>query len=159
MNEKDKKSSFRVPDTYFDHFDEKIVCKINPKNPVNGFIIPPDYFQEVENQILNKIQYPKLKNSSHFIYSWRLMALGAFAFIAALFFLNEKTVINQTELSEFFIEDYLTYNTTYEIAELSDYSFEIGNFNENYESIATDDAMEIILYGETPTNLNLFDDE
>ena len=35
----------------------------------------------------------------------------------------------------------------------------MGNFIENYESIAIDDALEIRLYGETPTNLNLFDDE
>ena len=75
------------------------------------------------------------------------------------FFINEKTAIDQNELVEFFIEDYLIANTTYEIAEHSDYYFEMGNFIENYESIAIDDALEIRLYGETPTNLNLFDDE
>ena len=79
--------------------------------------------------------------------------------VITLFFINEKMAIDQNELVEFFIEDYLIANSTYEIAEHSDYSFEMGNFIENYESIAIDDALEIRLYGETPTNLNLFDDE
>ena len=79
--------------------------------------------------------------------------------VIILFFINEKTAIDLNDLVEFFIEDYLITNSTYDIAEHSDYSFEIGNFIENYESIAIDDALEIRLYGETPTNLNLFDDE
>ena len=83
----------------------------------------------------------------------------AMACVITLFFINKKTAIDQNKLVEFFIEDYLITNTTYDIAEHSDYSFEMGNFIENYESIAIDDALEIRLYGETPTNLNLFDDE
>ena len=83
----------------------------------------------------------------------------AVASVVVLFFVNEKTALDQNELADFFMEDYLMVNTTYEIAEHSDYSFEVGNFIENYESIAIDDALEIRLYGETPTNLNLFDDE
>ena len=83
----------------------------------------------------------------------------AVACVITLFFINKKTAIQQNELVEFFIEDYLIINSTYDIAEHSDYSFEMGNFIENYESIAIDDALEIRLYGETPSNLNLFDDE
>lgn len=83
----------------------------------------------------------------------------AAACMVALFYFNETNAVDQNELAEFFIEDYLTTNTTYEIADHTDYYFEVGNFIENYESIGIDDALEIRLYGETPTNLNLFDDE
>ena len=83
----------------------------------------------------------------------------ALASVVVLFFINEKTALDQNELADFFMEEYLMVNSTYEIAEHSDYSFEVGNFIQNYESITIDDALEIILYGESPTNLNLFDDE
>jgi hypothetical protein len=79
--------------------------------------------------------------------------------VLTLFFLNENTIDDQSEFAAFFIEDYLTNNTNYEIAEHSDYFFETSNFIDSYETITIDDALEIRLYGETPTNLNLFDDE
>ena len=78
--------------------------------------------------------------------------------ILTLFFLNEKIDREQTELADFFIENYLNENTTYEIADHSDYYFETSSFIENYESMALEDAMETRLFGETPTNLNLFYD-
>ena len=156
MNRIDKKSPFKVPDGYFNHFEQKIARQIDSINPNNGYQTPIDYFQKVENKILDRIDYHKPKTGSLSDYVWKAMAVAC---VLALFFINEKTAADQNELAEFFIEDYLTTNTTYEIAEHYDYSYEIGNFIENYESIALDDAMEIRLYGETPTNLNLFDDE
>jgi hypothetical protein len=79
--------------------------------------------------------------------------------VVIVFFINEKNTVDQDDLAEFYIENYLTTNNTFEIADHSDYYFEVGNFIENYESIDIDDALEIRLYGETPTNLNLFDYE
>lgn len=156
MSSIDKKSPFKVPDGYFNHFDQKLAQKIDTINPNNGYRTPINYFQEVEDQILNRIDYPEPKTPSFTRYVWKAMAVAC---VVSLFFVIEKNAVDQTELADFFIEDYLTVNTTYEIAEHSDYSFEIRNFIENYESIAVDDALEIRLYGETPTNLNLLDDE
>ena len=48
--------------------------------------------------------------------------------ILTLFFLNEKIDREQTELADFFIENYLNENTTYEIADHSDYYFETSSF-------------------------------
>jgi len=81
------------------------------------------------------------------------------AAVFAFFFLNENTSEPNLEMVDFFLDDYLTLNNTYEIAEQSDYYFETANFIENYASISIEDAMELRLYGETPTNLNLFEDE
>ena len=156
MKRIDKKPPFKVPDGYFTHFDQKLAKQIISIDPINGFKTPDNYFQEIENYIVNRVNYSKLKKVHLLNYIWKAIAVAC---VITLFFINEKTVIDQNELVEFFIEDYLIANTTYEIAEHSDYYFEMGNFIENYESIAVDDALEIRLYGETPTNLNLFDDE
>ena len=156
MSRIDKKSPFKVPDGYFNHFEQKLAQKIDAINPNTGYRTPLDYFQKVENQILHSVDYPKGKSLFNWSYTWKAMAAAC---MVALFYFNETNAVDQNELAEFFIEDYLTTNTTYEIADHSDYYFEVGNFIENYESIGIDDALEIRLYGETPTNLNLFDDE
>lgn len=156
MNRIEKKSAFKVPDGYFNHFDKQIAKRIESINPINGFRTPVDYFEKVENQILDKIDHPRSKTTTFKDYLWKAIAVAS---VITIFFINQNIVIDRNEFSEFFIEDYLTENTTYEIAEHTDYSFEIENFIENYESITVEDALEIRLYGETPTNLNLFDDE
>ena len=152
----DKESHFRVPKSYFNDFNQKIAQKIDSIEPNSGFRTPADYFQKIENRILDQVDYYKEAPPFYSNYIWKAMAVAS---VVVLFLVNEKTTLDQNELADFFMEDYLMVNTTYEIAEHSDYSFEVGNFIENYESIAIDDAMEIRLYGETPTNLNLFDDE
>ena len=150
-----KKSPFRVPDDYFIHFDKNMNQRISSTNSRDGFKIPPSYFQKLEDQILSKINYSKGINIFISEKFWRVMAVTA---ILTLFFLNEKIDREQTELADFFIENYLNENTTYEIADHSDYYFETSSFIENYESMALEEAMETRLFGETPTNLNLFYD-
>jgi len=156
MGSIDKKSHFKVPEGYFNDFNQKIAQKIYSIEPNIGFRTPIDYFQKIENQILDQVDYHKGAPTSYSNYIWKAIAVAS---VVVLFLVNEKTALDQKELADFFIEEYLVINTTYEIAEHSDYSFEVGNFIENYESISIDDALEIRLYGETPTNLNLFDDE
>ena len=150
-----KKSPFRVPNDYFIHFDKNMNQRISSTNSRDGFKIPSSYFQKLEDQILSKISYSKGINIFISEKFWRLMALTA---ILTLYFLNEKIDREQTELADFFIENYLNENTTYEIADHSDYYFETSSFIENYESIALEDAIETRLFGETPSNLNLFYD-
>ena len=156
MDEINKKSPFKVPDGYFDHFDDRIVQKVNSIDPQDGFMTPDNYFEKVEGIILSKMDYPQPNTPVFSRFLWKVMTVVA---VLTLFFLNENTIDDQSEFAAFFIEDYLTNNTTYEIAEHSDYFFEISNFIESYETINIDDALEVRLYGETPTNLNLFDDE
>ena len=156
MDEINKKSPFKVPDGYFDHFDDRIVQKVNSIDPQDGFMTPDNYFEKVEGIILSKMDYPQPNTRVFSRFLWKVMTVVA---VLTLFFLNENTIDDQSEFAAFFIEDYLTNNTTYEIAEHSDYFFEISNFIESYETINIDDALEVRLYGETPTNLNLFDDE
>ncbi len=156
MSKINQKKPFIVPDGYFDRFEEKINRRIRNKNAVGGFITPVSYFEKVENEILKKVNYPEAKLPVAKPYWWKAVAVAA---IFALFFFNQNTPNDSTEFAAFFIEDYLTFNTTYEIAELSDYALETEMFGDMYESIAIEDMIELNLYGESPTNLNLFEDE
>ena len=156
MNKLDKKLPFKEPENYFNNFYKKLEKKIESINSYNGFSTPKNYFQKIENQIQNQFYNRNEESPSHSNYIYKVIAVAG---ILVVFFINEKTTDNSINLADFFIEDYLMVNSTYEIAEHSDYSFEIGNFIENYESIAIDHALEITLYGETPTNLDLFNDE
>lgn len=156
MNKNQNKSSFKVPEGYFDQFENELFGKIKVKNPVNGFTAPAHYFETLDNRILNRLKEVQPERISFVLHLWKAIAVAA---VFAFFFLNENTSEPSHEMLDFFIEDYLTLNTTYEIAEQSDYYFETRFFIENYASISIDDAMELRLYGETPTNLNLFEDE
>ncbi len=156
MSKIDKKSPFKVPDGYFNHFDQKLSQRIDTINSTTGYRTPLNYFEKIENQVIHRIGYQKPRLKPNWGHSLKAMAV---AFVVIVFFLNKKNTVDQDDLAEFYIENYLTTNNTFEIADHSDYYFEVGNFIENYESIGIDDALEIRLYGETPTNLNLFDDE
>lgn len=154
MNELDKKTPFRVPEGYFEGFDQKIAQKMDTIDSKNGFKTPPHYFQKVENQILDQIKFPKTQS-----FSYILRKTAAVAAVLIVFLFNENTAFEKNELAEYFIEDYLISKSIYEIADHSDYQFEMGNLIDHYESIALDDALDMVLYGESPTNLNVFDDE
>ena len=102
------------------------------------------------------VKYPNHHTATLGSALWKIASIIVLMFV---FYYNEQSVVNQNEFAEFYIEDYLTFNTTYEIADHSDYSFENSNFSNSYESVSIDDTIELRLYGESPTNLNLFDDE
>ena len=156
MNKNQNKSSFRVPEGYFNQFEDELFGKIKAKKPVNGFTAPAHYFETLDHRILNRLKEAQPERISIVRHLWKAIAVAA---VFAFFFLNENTSEPNLEMVDFFLDDYLTLNNTYEIAEQSDYYFETANFIENYASISIEDAMELRLYGETPTNLNLFEDE
>jgi len=150
------KSPFKVPKGYFEDFDSRLIQKKKNTSEKNGFIVPNGYFQRVEKDILNKVKYPNHQAATLGSALWKIASIIVLMF---LFYYNEQSMVNQNEFAEFYIEDYLTFNTTFEIADHSDYSFENSNFSNSYESVSIDDVIELRLYGESPTNLNLFDDE
>ena len=156
MSKFPNKSPFKVPKGYFEDFNSRLIQKIKNTSEKNGFIVPNGYFQRVEKDILNKVKYPNHHTATLGSALWKIASIIVLMF---LFYYNEQSMVNQNEFAEFYIEDYLTFNTTYEIADHSDYSVENSNFSNSYESVSIDDTIELRLYGESPTNLNLFDDE
>ena len=157
MSETNNKSPFRVPENYFDLFEKDIMDQVNSAVSENGFTTPKNYFNEVDNQILEKLNSPIKDGLFSTRYWYRVVAVAA---VALVFYFNDKINREQSEMAELFIEDYLIENSTYDIADHSDYyNFGVDNFLSSYESIEIDNALELRLYGENPTNLNLFDDE
>ena len=145
---------FRVPNNYFNDFDENLKGKIDLENHKIDFKVPENYFSKVEAIILSQINFNKTKTVPIFRY-----LLGAAAAIVAFIFITfETSVDDNTETTVLILEDYLMENSTYEIAgHNADYlSYEMINMD---QSINYEDALELRLLSETPMNLNLFDDE
>lgn len=92
MDEINKKSTFKVPDGYFDQFDDRIVQKVNSIDPQDGFMTPDNYFEKVEGIILSKMDYPQLNTPVFSRFLWKAMTVVS---VLTLFFLNENTINDQ----------------------------------------------------------------
>lgn len=64
-NNKLKSNNFKIPDGYFDSFEENLFHKLNndPFSKNDGFNVPDNYFVSVESNILNKLDFSSTNNS------------------------------------------------------------------------------------------------
>ena len=150
MNDLDKKSSFKVPEDYFYLFGKKMRNKITTNSLQDGFITPSNYFNTVENEILRKVLTPKRV----FISFKNLYIYSAIAVILLIFIYLENTETRESDIEEFYIEEYLIQNSTHEIAN----QFDLNNLNSDLiinsiNSISIDDLYSIKINEEYPSNL------
>ena len=156
MNNLFKKNPFKVPEGYFYFFGKRMSKKIKNNLFQNGFITPSNYFNSVENEILSKIIIPKrfiisLKNL------YRSLAIAA---ILLIFIYLENIESRESEIGEFFIEEYLMKNSSYEIAD----QFDLSNLNSDLiinsiNSISIEDLYLIKINEEYPSNLIINENE
>ena len=156
MNDFYKKNPFKVPEDYFFFFGKKMRDKIKTNSIQNGLITPSNYFSTVENEILRKVITPK----SVFISLKNLYRSFAIASILLIFIYLENTEALESEIGEFFIEEYLIKNSTYEIAD----QFDLGNLNldlisNSINSISIEDLYLMKINEVYPSNLILNKDE
>ena len=150
MNDLDKKNPFRVPKDYFYFFGKKMRSKIKTNSLRYGFITPSDYFNSVENQISRKVFAPKRV----FISLINLYRFTAIAVILIIFIYLKNTRTHESDIEEFFIEEYLIKNSTYDIAnqfDLSDLNTDM--FINSINSISIDDLHLIKIYEDYTSNL------
>ncbi|MBB13483.1 MAG: hypothetical protein CMC78_04855 [Flavobacteriaceae bacterium] len=150
MNDLDKKNPFKVPVDYFYFFGKRMRNKIKNYSLQDGFITPSNYFNTVENEILRKVFTPKRV----FISLNNLYKSLAIAVILLIFIHLENTETHESDIEEFFIEEYLIKNSTYEIAN----QFDLSNLNtdliiNSINSISIDDLDLIKINEEYPSNL------
>ena len=150
MNDLDKKSSFKVPEDYFYLFGKKMRNKITTNSLQDGFITPSNYFNTVENEILRKVLTPKRV----FISFKNLYIYSAIAVILLIFIYLENAETRESDIEEFYIEEYLIQNSTHEIAN----QFDLNNLNSDLiinsiNSISIDDLHSIKINEEYPSNL------
>ena len=150
MNDLDKKSSFKVPEDYFYLFGKKMRNKITTNSLQDGFITPSNYFNTVENEILRKVLTPKRV----FISFKNLYIYSAIAVILLIFIYLENAETRESDIEEFYIEEYLIKNSTHEIAN----QFDLNNLNSDLiinsiNSISIDDLYSIKINEEYPSNL------
>ena len=150
MNDLDKKNPFKVPEDYFYFFGKRMRNKIKTYSLQGGFITPSNYFNNVENEILRKVFTPK----RIFISLKNLYKSSAIALILLIFIYLENNETHESDIEEFFIEEYLIQNSTYEIAK----QFDLSNLNtdliiNSINSISIDDLYLIKINEEYPSNL------
>ena len=150
MNDLDKKNPFKVPEDYFYFFGKRMRNKIKTYSLQDGFITPSNYFNTVENEILRKVLTPKRV----FISFKNLYRSSAIAVILLIFIYLENTETHDSDIEEFFIEEYLIKNSTHEIAN----QFDLSNLNtdliiNSINSISIDDLYSIKINEEYPSNL------
>ena len=150
MNDLDKKNSFKVPEDYFYLFGKRMRNKITTNSLQDGFITPSNYFNTVENEILGKVLTPKRV----FISFKNLYRSSAIAVILLIFIYLENTETLESDIEEFYIEEYLIKNSTHEIAN----QFDLNNLNSDLiinsiNSISIDDLYSIKINEEYPSNL------
>lgn len=150
-NNKFKSNNFKIPDGYFDSFEENLFHKLNNKAHSNndGFNVPNNYFDSVENNVLNKLDFsitntPKvipLKNN--FIRKFIPISVAAslLLFFGISLLNNEKPNLNNIASNEIeiWIEDNLDQIDSYVISDV--YS---DTILENTSDIFNDD--DIINY-------------
>ena len=150
MNDLYKKNPFKVPVDYFYFFGKRMRNKIKNYSLQAGFITPSNYFNTVENEILRKVLTPKRV----FISFKNLYRSSAIAVILLIFIYLENTETLESDIEEFYIEEYLIKNSTHEIAN----QFDLNNLNSDLiinsiNSISIDDLYSIKINEEYPSNL------
>ena len=150
MNDLDKKNPFKVPEDYFYLFGKRMRNKITTNSLQDGFITPSNYFNTVENEILRKLITPKRV----FISLKNLYRSSAIAAILLIFIYLENTETHESEIGEFFIEEYLINNSSYEIAD----QFDLSTLNSDLiinsiNSISIEDVYLMKIYEVYQSNL------
>lgn len=159
MSDLNKKNPFKVPEDYFYFFGKRIINKIKNNSFQDGFITPTNYFDTVGNEILNKVITPK----NVFISLKYLYRYSAIALILSIFIYIENLKNNETlesEIGEYFIDEYLMENSTYDIAD----QFNLNNFGSDLiinsaNSISIDDMYLIKINDEYPSNIVTYENE
>ena len=156
MNELHKNTPFKVPKNFFELFEKKFFGKTVLIRKNTGFITPANYFDTVESEILSKVSYSSFDNSlRNYVFSFT-----AIIATIAIFIFFEENKLKKLELEEFFLDQYLSNSSTYEIAD----QFDSSNLSydlvlDSYNSISTEDIFEIKIYSENPNNLNIYENE
>ena len=151
-----KKNPFKVPEDYFYFFGKGIMNKIKTNSFQDGFITPPNYFDTVENEIFNKAITPK----NIFISLKYLYRYSAIVLILSIFIYFENNETLESEIGEYFIDEYLLENSTYDIAN----QFNIDNLSsdliiKSVNSISIEDIYLIKMNNEYPSNIITYENE
>lgn len=127
MKKESNISNFKVPESYFETFEEQLFSKISeeefPKS--NGFKVPEDYFEDLEDRVLKSV-----RNSEEPIKTIPLIGkkyLGFAAAIAACLVIGFTILNNRTDKQNL---------DTIQLAAIDSY-IEEGNLNFDFYDLTT----------------------
>lgn len=142
------KSGFKVPDNYFENFEEKMMRSIGEKPALenipfqtnSGFKVPEFYFEDLENKIISKAEGEKkngklisLFTNTKLYYVAAIAAVFA-GVISSVFFnpVNENFTIDGLELSaieQYIDEGYIDFNYNEISAFMAEEDYSFDDFN------------------------------
>ncbi|WP_298551060.1 hypothetical protein [uncultured Algibacter sp.] len=157
-----KSTGFKLPNDYFESFDEKIFSKLNIENKLDsirkpGFKVPDNYFESLDNKILNNTLNTNEPKVVQLFSKRNLIYISSIA-AAILLLFNLSVFENKPSFDNLDIETVQNYIedeniSSYEIAALfidehiEEDNFIEHNFNEdNIEEYLLDNAdIEVLM--------------
>lgn len=151
-----KSTGFKIPDNYFESFDNKLFGRIGEKESIegietHGYKVPENYFDSVETKVFSKLNTEdkpvvSLQSRKTFYY---IAGIAAFLVLLVAVFFN--TTATEEALSAEMVEAYLENRDfdSYELAQLlsdvdlleDDFTITQTTFNaENLETYLIDNA-------------------
>lgn len=125
-----KKDGFKLPDNYFQEFEEKLMNSVSLGSSSNipdetGFTVPDNYFEDAELLILSEIEKEKIRTKTHFRkrkFSYAISAVAAILIIVLLAVgiykpVSEEDPVAISEIEKYFQEGYLPLNS-YELGDV-----------------------------------------
>lgn len=95
-----KNKQFKIPEDYFNKFEEKIFSTIKNTKKEEEFLVPENYFENIESSIFKKIKKGKERNL-HFIRTFSIAATLLLLFSLLIEIKNQNNSVKQNEIIDY----------------------------------------------------------
>ncbi len=159
MKEQSKYKPFKIPENYFDNFNDKLQNRLNAKKSIlpknNGFIVPKNYFETIDSRSL---EAPKTRIVKLRFYKAYYFAAASVAAIFLIFFMIKTRNTSKVTWNNLTHNDIYIYFENNEI-NLSTYEIvEVLPIDELHMTDILDDPLDAVKVGNY-LNENLTDFE
>lgn len=95
-----KNKQFKIPEDYFNKFEEKIFSTIKNTKKEEEFLVPENYFENIESSIFKKIKKRKERNL-YFIRTFSTAAILLLLFSLLIVIKNQNNSVKQNEIIDY----------------------------------------------------------
>lgn len=95
-----KNKQFKIPEDYFNKFEEKIFSTIKNTKKEEEFLVPENYFENIESSIFKKIKKRKERNL-YFIRTFSIAATLLLLFSLLIVIKNQNNSVKQNEIIDY----------------------------------------------------------
>lgn len=95
-----KNKQFKIPEDYFNKFEEKIFSTIKNTKKEEEFLVPENYFENIESSIFKKIKKREERNL-YFIRTFSIAATLLLLFSLLIVIKNQNNSVKQNEIIDY----------------------------------------------------------